>query len=557
MGRLSSTIILAAWTLVVAAPAVAKVKVPPAQDAAMNVLMEELDAVNTVNAGNTQEIADLKKRIADMDALLKKASDDTLAMVAANLDASHKALEAAEARLTSLESRQVYNGRTLPWLVPMLEIRLRPMYDKNRTDSNSGRGDSDLYYLQRIRLGLTLTPWKGVQGVLVLQDSREWGEEKSTTANQHSLDLYQGYLLFDDIQGSGAWVQAGRFTMKYGAGRQVALKDFNNVGQSFDGVRVGWRRAHVMAADGFVTIYRNGFAPVFQPQGQDHYAVFSGLYLSTDALSWLDAELYGFYQDNGFVAQKERIGTIGARLLVRPAKGLTLEAEAAVQVGRVTVRDENAVLKEASHLATAYFLQAKYSAPVKTDPWIGLFFYSASGDANPWDGKDVAFRPLFPAGKGNMGNMELFRWQGVWDIGPTVGLFPAANVRMSFDYHVYSLTSNGGSLAGFDAQASRASDPYATSLMNRVFNVPSGGSRFLGQEMDLELNYKPVDVLAIGLGYSFFKPGAATRRGQVLSVSERTETVNGADVTTPYWKREYRMGSDMAHRVWIEATLSL
>jgi hypothetical protein len=557
MNRLSFVVVLAAGFVSVAVPAVAKPKAPPALDAAMNVLMEELDSVNAVNAAHTKEISDLKQHIADMDALLKKATEETRTLVAVEVEASRKALAAAESRLTTLESRQVYNGRKLPWLVPMLEVRLRPMYDKNRTDTDTGRGDSDLYYLQRIRLGLTVTPWKGVQGVLVLQDSREWGEEKSTTSNQHSLDLYQGYLLFDDIAGSGAWIQAGRFAMKYGANRQVSVKDFNNVGQAFDGVRIGWRRARVMAADAFVTFYRNGFAPVFQPQGQDRYSVFAGMYLSTDAVSWLDAELYGFYQDNGFVTQRESIGTIGARLVARPVKGLTLEGEAAVQVGRVTVRDESAVLRDASHLATAYFLQAKYTAPIKTDPWIGLFFYSASGDANPWDGSSVAYRPLFPSGKGNMGNMELFRWQGVWDIGPTVGLYPAANVRLSFDYHVYSMTTDGGNLQGFDAQMARASDPYPSALVNRTFNVPAGGSRFLGQEMDVELTWKPVDVLALGLGYSFFKAGAAALRGQVLSVGERTATVDGSEVTTPYWKRDYRMGNDMAHRVWIEATLSL
>lgn len=558
MGQRLPLAVLVATLLLPGGNASAKPKAVAEDDAATSVLMEELDAVNSVNAGHTREIADLKKRLAELEAALKKATEETLPKVTDEVQASRKELEVAQSRLGELESRQWWKGRKLSWLIPMLELRLRPMYDRNRSDTNTDRGDSDLYYLQRLRLGLTLQPWKGVQGVVVFQDAREWGEEKSTVSNQRNLDLYLGYLLLDDIAGSGAWVQAGRFAMKYGEGRQVSLRNFNNVGQAFDGVRVGWKRPKVMAADAFVAFYRNGYAPVFQAQGQDKYAVFSGLYLSTDVLPYLDMELYGFYQDNGFVQQTEKVGTIGARLVARPVKGLVLEGEAAVQFGKVTGRDESANLIEASHLATAYFVQARYTVPVRTGPWAGLFFYSASGDANPWDRQSVAYRPLFPSGKGNMGNLELFKWQGVWDIGPTVGLNPTSNIRASLDWHFYSLGTDGGSLLGFDAQSPRASDAYPAALVNRMFNVPAGGSRFLGHELDIELQWKPVDVLALGAGYSFFKPGAAARRGQVLSVAERTtQSADGAEVKTSYWKRDYRMGSDLSHRVWIEATLSL
>mgnify|MGYP000920912989 FL=1 len=294
---------------------------PPDRDAALNLLKEELDALRAAEDKRAREVAELRKRIAALEeALMRSASDaqartaDALKDSRKELQAAREALDSTQGRLAALESRQEFQGRALPWLIPSLEVRLRPMYDRNRSDVDTGRGDSDLYYLQRIRLGVTLAPRKGVKGVLVLQDSREWGEEKSTAANSHSLDLYQGYLRFDDIGDSGFWVQAGRFAMTYGARRQVSEKNFNNIGQAFDGVRLGFKRDRVLAADAFAVLYRNGFAPVFQARGQDKYSAFAGLHLSTSALRWLDAELYGFYQDDAFAPQTEKeIGRASCR----------------------------------------------------------------------------------------------------------------------------------------------------------------------------------------------------------------------------------------------------
>jgi hypothetical protein len=557
MLRRFSAIAILLFALAVAPRGIAAQKDAVARDAAISVLMEEIDSVNVKHALQSRELEEIKKRVAELQELLQKSVEETRAKVDAEIETYRNALKTSQARLDELESRQTLKGRKLPWLIPMLEFRLRTMYDKNRTDTDSSRGDSDFFIQQRLRVGLTFQPWKNVQGVAILQDSREWAEEKTTTSNQHSLDLFHGYMLFEDIAGSGVWLQGGRFSMKYGSGRQVSLSDFHNVGQVFDGIRIGFKRPKFFQADAFAVLYKNGFAPVFQPWGQDRYSIFSGLYLSCDASSYIDAELYGFYQDNGFVEQTEKIGTVGARLVARPVKGLLVEGEASVQFGKVTIRDESAQLKEASHVATAYFLQAKYSAPVKTSPWIGMFVFSGSGDANPFDSKDVSYRPLFPHAKGNMGNMGLFRWQGVWDIGPSIGLLPVESLKLSADYHFYSLTSDGGNLQAFDAYLARSTDTSSSSLTNRVLNVPAGGSRFLGHELDIEVLWKPMDILSFGLGYSFFMAGAATRRSQVLSVGDRKETVGAVDVTTPYWRRDYRMGGDTAHRFWLEATLSL
>lgn len=559
MGRRTG-ILLCLLAALASVPALAAPKggVRGAEDAAIGVLLEDLDSLNTISSGHTKELGDLKAHVAALEEALKAALEAAKTDADKAREEDRKALEEARARLAALESRQVRAGRPLPWLIPMAELRVRMLYDRNRTDLSTARGDNDLYFQHRLRLGVTLEPRPGIQAVIVLQDAREWAEERTTSSNQHALDLFQGYLRFDDIGGTGMWVQAGRFQMTYGEGRQVAYGDWGAVGQAFDGLRLGWRKDRVMAVDAFATFVRDGFAPVFQGGwAQDPYGVFTGLHLSTDAVKWMDAELYGLYQDDGFADLVNKVGTVGARIAARPAKGLLLEGEAAVQFGRVTNRDLEARLQEATHLATAYALQLRYQSSIKTEPWVGAFFYSASGDANPWDKRDVAYRPVYPKNKGLLGNLSLFGWQGVWDVGPTLGLNPAKNLRIGLDWHVLVMSSNGGSFRGLDSQVARSSDALTPGATNRVFNVPSGGSRYLGHEMDLELTWKPVDVLSIGLGYSLFQPGAAAKRGQVLSVAERTQVVDGATVTVPYWKRDVAAGGNLAQRLWLEATLSL
>jgi len=517
---------------------------------------EEVGSLIDVTGLQAKEIEALKKRVADLEEQLRLSLEE-IRQQQKLLQESRLENGTSRARLDAMEGRLTHQGRLLPWLIPSASLRVRMLYDRNRMDLDTGRGDNDLYLQHRLRLGVTLQPAPGVQGVFVLQDSRDWASERTTVSDQCNLDLYQGYLALEDLGGSGVRLVAGRFAMELGSGRQVSLRDFHNVGQAFDGVLLGWRRPKVLSADLFAAFVRDGWAPVFREGwGQDAYGVFTGLYLSTDALSWMDADLYGFYQDDGFQTETTRLGTVGARLAVRPLAGLRLEAEASVQFGRVTIRDLEARAVEASHLATAYAAEARYEFQARTRPWVALSFASASGDANPWDGRDVAYRPLFPEPTRFLGQLGLFTWQGVWDLGPSVGLSPVDGLRLSLAWHFFSLTSDGGLLAAFDTDTVRASDPRPPASMGRAFHVPAGGSRFLGHEGDLALQWKALPWLTLEANYALFLPGAAARRGEVLSIGERTAAGEGA-AAVPYWRREHRQGGDPAQRLLVGMLLSL
>ncbi len=89
---------------------------------------------------------------------------------------------------------------------------------------------------QQSRARLDITHENGAQGVVEIQDSRVWGDEGDTTTDTENVDLRQGYLHFTpwDIAG----VDAGRQVLAYARERVIGDNDFDNVGRSFDALKV-------------------------------------------------------------------------------------------------------------------------------------------------------------------------------------------------------------------------------------------------------------------------------------------------------------------------------
>ena len=523
--------------------------------AGLDVLLDELDELNAAKAAQAREMKTLKAQVRQIEERLRRRSDDATDSIAKRLDALETELAAARDRVAELEAAASKRARTAgPTLIPTIEFRLRTIAETNRFDLDGGLDDSDLFFQHRLRAGLTLQFTPDVEMVVAFQDAREWAEERSTTTDGHSLDLFEGFLRLRDIGGSGIDIQAGRMRLQYGANRQVSARNSNAVGQVFDGVRLAYRRPRVIQVDLFATLARTGIAPLFQSgRGQSPYSVFSGLYLRTDALDGLEAELYGLYLDDGFNDAVEKIGTVGTRLVGRPAKGLYLEAEAAVQFGRVEVRDLAARRLVASHLAAMAHAQARYRFDVATAPSLGVFVSFATGDANPFDQRSRAYRPGFHSRHNVFGLLDLFTWQGVLDIGPSFRLAPHKDVSIELNYHAFFLSSNSGLVKAFNTESSWLGDDRPLGEVFRHVSFPAGGSRFLGQEMDLIVGWRTTPWLRLDLEYGFFVPGPRTRRAQVLSVAqvEDPQTMTTRDA----WARDGWIGSDWAHRGYLVATV--
>lgn len=490
--------------------------------AVLETLLEDQDALNTLTTTHTRQIKQLEERLGALEQRLDrmKGTEEGVAAIEREIAAIREDIEALKARDAQVERRfKTEDGRSVQaWFQPIFELRIRPEYQANKTDLREAGADDDLFYLQRLRLGAVLKPTDKVRAVAVIQDSRMWGEEASTFSNEKNVDLHEGYVEVHDVLIPGLGFQAGRMELKYGAERQVGPLYWNNVGRSFDGVRLFYARPKQVQLDAFATIV--------QDQGRKGKANtdFFGLYARSDYLSFLDIEAYGFYLYNDLGSEIEKVGTVGARVVARPVEGLMLEGEAAVQFGK-SRQVGQARPGTNKHLATAYFAQALYQVDVTTSPTLGVFFYSASGDANANDDRNVAYRVLYPTSHPMLGFMDLFQWTGNLDVGPTIRLTPIEDVLLRLDYHLFFLTSNGGVLAN---------------SLGGTAVFPANQGRFLGQELDLMVRWQAMKGMAFEVGYSFFKPGKVTGKASVLKESG----------TIP-------LGTDFAHWFYFQGTLSL
>lgn len=485
--------------------------------AVLETLLEDQDSLNMVSAGHTRQIGELKERVGELEERLKQAEAEAAA-AKKDAEAARTGVETLDQEVAEVRDRFVDGERKLPKFIPHFEFRVRPEYTTNRIDLNSDNEDKDFYYLQRIRLGATLEPQKGIRGTIVLQDSRTWGEILGTGMPQDSMELYEGYILLTDLFTPGFEVQVGRFAMGFGRERQIGKLDWGNRGRSFDGIRVAYHRPKVINMDLFATVIQDSRAAA--GPNEDFY----GLYLSTDVLDFMDFELYGLYLHNDTEGEGSRIGTVGARVEARPVKGLLLEAEAAVQFGKVD-NDLPTGVASIDHLATAYGFLAQYAIPVDTTPTVGLFFHSASGDANPADDRNVAYRPLFPTGHRFYGGMDLFAWQGVWEIGPSFSLKLIEEVNVKAEYHAFFLSTDGG----------RVQDAFGGTT-----TFPSGSGKFVGHEIDLLVSWAAMKWLSLETGYSLFVPGNVAEKAMVT-------VDNGAILA---------MGNDTAHWFYLQVKAS-
>ncbi len=493
-----------------------------ADSAVIETLLEDQDALNTLTTAHTRQIKDLEERVADLERRLEqmKGPVEEVAKVREELAAIRAEIEALKEEEAGLRARHRTEDGTADqaWFQPRLELRIRPEYQNNKTDMRGGADDDDVYYLQRLRLGAVLKPTKDIRAVAVIQDSRMWGEEASTTSNEKNLDLHEGYVEVRDILVEGLGFQAGRMELKYGAERQVGPLGWSNVGRAFDGARLFYHRPRLIQVDAFATIVKD--------QGRKGGANtdFFGLYARSDYLSFLDIEAYGFFLYNDMPGAVEKVATMGARVVARPVEGLTLEGEAALQLGRSRQAGQMRPGTN-EHIATAYFAEALYRIDVPASPTLGVFFYSASGDADPTDGRNVAYKVLFPTGHAMLGYMDLFQWTGNLDLGPTIRLAPLDNLSLRLDYHLFFLSSNGGVLAN---------------TLGGTAEFPANEGRFLGHEMDLVVRFKAVEPLTLEAGYSFFKPGKVMGKGRVVREDGRIVP----------------LGKDLAHWAYFQGTLA-
>jgi hypothetical protein len=369
------------------------------------------------------------------------------------------------------------------------EARFRPEYRDN-FDLDAAVDDAQSQGFMRLRLGVRLAFKDDYRLVMQIQDSRVAGQEATTASNEKNLDLHQGYV--DVAVGkSGVSFAIGRQEWFYGDHRMIGNFGWDNVGRSFDGVKVRYARDRFFI-DGLLAQITERTTPIAAPVSSASTAgsTLYGAYAqwAPRPASEYEAYLLGF--DDHIAAAGEITGTSGATTVhalggrIRDRFGrVDLKIEAAVERGEYHGDDLKA-------RAAGLIGGVNFGRETKTRLLFGYDY--ATGDKDGTDGRREEFFNFFPTNHPHYGTMDMFGWRNIdspW-VGVSVAkgrhFAQAAAHRFGLEQAGGEWKDAGGTVLGSDPSGNAGTD--------------------VGLEIDLTYRFDWTPKAALEVGLSRFDP---------------------------------------------------
>ena len=190
-------------------------------------------------------------------------------------------------------------------LVFDFQERLRWEIRDNNFDFNSDVNalTDDSWFLHRVRLGLMIKPTDWLKIYAQGQDSREINSDRPDfpgllgAEGDDSFDLRQGYVAIGNPKQFPLTLKVGRQILSYGDERVLGAFDWNNIGRTFDAVKLCWEQKG-WSLDAFaasVVVPERGSynqSDLFNGNETKREQVFSGLYFSTTAIPVQATDVY-------------------------------------------------------------------------------------------------------------------------------------------------------------------------------------------------------------------------------------------------------------------------
>ncbi|MFO0983780.1 MAG: alginate export family protein [Planctomycetota bacterium] len=430
----------------------------------------------------------------------------------------HERIEQLERRTHELERHAADSdaARVIAPLVKQLsfggQIRVRAEYRDpadervpgtfGRPDSERSGADTD-FVLLRTRLHADATLVQDLRAYVQLQDARTFGGEPGAVlADDHGVDLHQGYFDVSELMVHGLSLRLGRQELAYGDQRLVSPLDWSNVGRAWDAVKLVYQAdGHQLDAFGSIlregTAFKNVPAPGSQPGTTDDDQEFDGLYYQNRTLAGQEIDAYFFYRrfaDRSVVSESGQAGdlkdhTVGAREKGTYG-GFDQSLELVYQFG--SRAGDRVSAEAAAAVAGVTFAGAPWQ------PRLSLEYDYATGDRDPDDGKLETFDSLFPFCHFYQGFMDVFCWKNGSDLALRLGARPDPSWTLE--------------LAAHDFHLAEAKDAWYDALGNPVRRDPTGRSgRHVGEEVDLTARVQATENLNVWFGWGHLFPGAFVR----------------------------------------------
>jgi len=383
-------------------------------------------------------------------------------------------------------------------LVFDFQERLRFEHRDNNFDFNDGVDSvtDDSWFLQRARLGALVKPNDFLSFYVQGQSSFELDSDRANipgalgSEGDDPIDLRQAYIKIGPKEFN---VTVGRQVLAYGDERLLGSFDWNNIGRTFDAVKLHYETA-TSSVDIFtssvVVANKDEFnqSDLFDGNDTGRSQIFSGIYFSTKLIPIQTTDVYAFELHEEAAVGDTDFVTLGTRIKADPAKlgGFEYETEMAVQFGDVKGRDLAAF---AGHWGVGYtVLDAAWK------PRLGAEYNFATGDDNAADGDVNTFQNLFPTNHKFYGYMDVFSWQNMHNPAVSFSVQPTKTVKLQLDYHAFFLAETS------DAW-------YRANGTTQVRPIKSNASNFVGTELDFTASWKPTKHFGLLAGYSHFFTG--------------------------------------------------
>jgi hypothetical protein len=409
------------------------------------------------------------------------------------------------------------------WFTAQERVRLE-YRENNVTFNDHVDKDTDLWVLQRARLGMGVKPVDWLKAFGELQDAREMDSTRvpvNADLEEDTIDWRQGWIELNNYKHFPLGIKVGRQELSYGDERLIGTFDWNNAGRVFDAVKVRWQSSNfwvdLFAGDvvlNNVTLGNRDNSFDDRPYWQDD---FFGIYGQSQLCPFQLMEGYVLYRDKDdatYDGPAREIVTLGARIKTN-AKLLPWDyyAEVAGQLGEVDKPGlgapqgvarrfgDNSLQNGADHAALAAVIGAGFAftnCPAK--PRVGLEYNYASGDSDPTDGDNGTFDNLYPTNHKFFGYMDLFAWKNVHNPRVMLSASPYKTVVVQLDYHLFWLVED----EDFWYRANQS--PVGTPARR---DVTGGSDSYVGSELDLTITWTACKYVKVLGGYSHFFSGGS------------------------------------------------
>lgn len=360
--------------------------------------------------------------------------------------------------------------------------------------TGGGFGDNDdAYWLNRVRLNMTLIPNGWLKLQFQAQDAQVFGRNPKPDSPpfEDTMDLRTAYVELLDPENKSLGIRVGRQELVFGEQRLLGHVSWLNTARTFDAVRatVRYRGYRLDAFAAAVVNIREGEFNK-RSDGNNLHGVYGSM---SSLVPKAIVEPYAFWRlaprsttELGTTGNLD-FKTIGLRWTGKLPAGFDYGTEVAGQVGSL---GSDEIRAWAGHWLLGYTVAA-----FPLSPRVIAEYNFASGDESPGDGTRSTFDQLYPTAHDKYGLADQVGWRNIHHGRFGVELRPHPKLLLAANYHSWWLASvRDGLYNAGGALIARKSDGSA--------------GRHVGHELDIQAIYSLSPEIQVSGGYAHLFPGA-------------------------------------------------